>query len=251
MTTFSRRLLSSTIALTLTLGLVACNSADDAEAELVGEPIAAIAAPEGQQWTDTVQVTERGGYLQGNPAAPIKLIEYGSLTCPACAAFAGDAAEPLRANYVNTGRVSFEFRSIVIHGPLDLVLTRLIGCGPKEAAQPLADQIWANLATIQQNAYANQPAFEAALQLPEDQRFVALANVAGLYDFFAARGLSEDQARTCLADFSEMKRLADLSQTYAEDDGVSRTPTFTLNGRMMDESSWTAVEAALQRAGAR
>ena len=107
MTTFSRRLLSSTIALTLTLGLVACNSADDAEAELVGEPIAAIAAPEGQQWTDTVQVTERVGYLQGNPAAPIKLIEYGSLTCPACAAFAGDAAEPLRANYVNTGRVSF------------------------------------------------------------------------------------------------------------------------------------------------
>ncbi len=31
-------------------------------------------------------MTDSDGYLLGNPDAPIKLIEYASLTCPACAA---------------------------------------------------------------------------------------------------------------------------------------------------------------------
>ena len=123
--------------------------------------------------------------------------------------------------------------------------------GPKESAVPLADQIWAKLPQIQQQAYADQASLERALNLPEGERFVAFADVAGLYDFFAARGISRDQAATCLADFEEMKRLAELSQSYANDDNIRGTPTFLLNGNQLSETSWEAVEAALQRAGAR
>lgn len=238
------------LAAPLALGLAACGSSQETAAP-AGEPVAAVPAPAGQSWRETVQVTERGGYLVGNPDAPIKLIEYGSLTCPACAAFSVSGSEPLLENYVNSGRVSYEFRSFVIHGPLDLVLTRLIGCGAPEAAVPLADQLWANLATIQQTAYADQNALEASLQLPENQRFVAFAQQAGLYDFFAARGLSREQAATCLGDFEAMKRIAEMSQSYGRDDGINSTPTFLLNGAKFDETSWQGVEAALQRAGAR
>lgn len=246
----ARRFLAPTLLGALAFTLAACDSAEDEDAALVGEPIAEIAPPEGQQWTDTVTVTEDGGYALGNPEAPIRLVEYGSLTCPGCAAFSAAAARPIAEDYVSTGRVNFEFRSFIIHGPLDLVLTRLIGCSAPEAAHPLSEQIWANLPAIQDRAYANQGALEQALQLPEDQRFVAFAEVAGLYDFFAARGVSEDQARTCLADFASLQRLADLSQGYSEN-GINRTPTFELNGRVIEESSWAGVEAALQRAGAR
>ena len=38
----------------------------------------------------TVVRTPAGGYRQGNPDAPVKLIEYGSRTCPTCARFAAD-----------------------------------------------------------------------------------------------------------------------------------------------------------------
>ena len=196
-------------------------------------------------------MTELGGYSVGNPDAPIKLIEYGSLTCPACAAFSTQGSVPLHEKYINSGRVNFEFRSFIIHGPLDHVLTRLIGCGSPEAAVPLADQIWANLGPIQQRAYQNQPALEAALGLPEDQRFVAFAEAAGIYDFFASRGLSTDQAKACLADFASLEKLANLSQRYANEEKVSKTPTFVLNGQEIEESAWDGVEAALQRAGAR
>lgn len=248
---FSRRSLTTSIAAALALSLTACGGGEDEAEALAGEPVAAVPAPDGQVWESVVSYTEKGGYLVGNPDAPIKLIEYGSLTCPGCAAFSRDAARPLMDEYVNTGRVSFEFRSFIIHGPLDLTLTRLIGCASNEAAVPLSDQIWANLGEIQNRAYSDQAALERALQLPEEQRFVAFGELTGLYDFFAARGVSEEQARTCLADFSSLEELATLSQGYANEDGITSTPTFVLNGSKLTEARWAGVEAALQRAGAR
>lgn len=249
--TLLRRIALATLAAPLALGLAACNSGTEADGGLSGEPVAEVAPPEGKTWSDVVTVTDMGGYAVGNPNAPIKLIEYGSLTCPGCAAFSAQASVPLHEKYINSGRVNFEFRSFIIHGPLDLVLTRLIGCSSPEAAVPLADQIWANLGPIQQRAYQDQGAMEAALALPEDQRFVAFAQATGVYDFFAARGISADQAKTCLADFASLEKLANLSQRYANEENITKTPTFVLNGQIIDESSWDQVEAALQRAGAR
>ena len=161
------------------------------------------------------------------------------------------ASEPLMNDYVDSGRVNFEFRSFVIHGPLDLALTRLVDCGTPEQAVPLADQVWANLPTIMQPLQERGPQLEAALNLPEDQRFVAFADTAGLLDFFAARGVSRDQARTCLADAGRLSEIADVSETYGTQDDITQTPTFVLNGKKLDDTSWTAIEAALQRAGAR
>jgi len=239
------------LAAPIALALASCGSGADETGEIAGEAIAAIPAPDGTEWRDMVTVTDMDGYMIGNPDAPIKLVEYASLTCPTCARFAEEGMEPLVSEYVNSGRVSFEFRSFVIHGPLDLALTRLVDCGTPEQAVPLADQVWANLPTIMQPLQERGPQLEAALNLPEDQRFVAFADTAGLLDFFAARGVSRDQARTCLADAGRLSEIADVSETYGTQDDITQTPTFVLNGKKLDDSSWTAIEAALQRAGAR
>ena len=45
--------------------------------------------------------------------------------------------QQLRDDYVNSGRVSYELRSVPLHGTIDLVLSRLLECAPKEAAHPL------------------------------------------------------------------------------------------------------------------
>lgn len=242
-----RLFLASTIALALT----ACNAETTGEAAPEGEAIAAIAAPAGSSWGQSVLRTEQGGWQVGNPDAPIKLIEYGSLTCPACAAFSVEGAAPLHAEYIESGRVSYELRSFMIHGVVDLLLTRLLECAPATAAVPLADQVWANLDAITGGVQANGAAVEAALQLPENQRFAAAAEAGGLTAFFAARGISADQSRQCLADSAAAEALAEKTQAAAEADEVTGTPTFFLNGARVDGTSWTVVEAALQRAGAR
>jgi protein-disulfide isomerase len=244
------RLFSLCLAALAPLMLAACGG--DATADgASGEPLPIVAPPAGTTWAVKTTVTDRGGYLVGNPDAPIKLVEYGSLTCPACARFSEEGMKPLMETYVNSGRVSYEFRSFIIHGPLDLALTRLIGCTAPEAAVPLADQIWANLGPIQQRAFANEAALNDLSKFPENERFVRFGEVTGLYEFFAARGISADQARTCLGDFASLEKLSKNSESYATEDKIQSTPTFVLNGTKLDASSWADLEPKLQRAGAR
>lgn len=245
-----RHLVFALCAAPLALGLAACGSGDETGLP-AGEAVAQVAAPAGQQWTDVVAITPEGGWLAGNPEAPIKLLEYGSLTCPVCAAFSTAGMEQLREKYVNSGRVSYELRSLPVHGAVDLVLTRLLECAPKEAAHPLAEQLWANNAAVLGPIQENAAAIEQAMGLPENQRFIAYADRGGLLDFLAARGISRDQGAQCLSDAAAIKALAERLQAQADKDQITGTPTFFINGSRMDETGWAPVEAALQRAGAR
>ncbi len=250
MTTF-RRITLATLAAPIALGLAACSGSETPEGEVAeSAAIAAIAAPAGQQWSDTASVTEFDGYVIGNPDAPVKLVEYASLTCGACAAFSTDASEILRTKYVNSGVVSYEIRN-QIHNGIDLVIARMVRCGQPESFHPLAEQVWANLPALLERAQANPPALDAAMQLPENQRFVGVAQAAGLMEFFAARGISVDQASTCLADNASVQAIAERSEKQSTEFNVNGTPTFFVNGSNLGSLTWSGLEPMLQRAGAR
>ncbi len=244
------RISLAALALPLTLALAACGSETTAEGSPAGEPIAAIPAPEGQAWVDTLSVSPDDGYVMGNPDAPIKLIEYGSLTCGACAGFAGEATATLKEKYISSGVVSYELRNLV-RGPDDLVLATLVRCGADEGYHPLSEQVWGNLNEILQPIYSNQEAAQQAMALPPEQRFAAFANTFGLTDFFAARGISRDQAQACLTNVEEVTAIAERSQKQAEELGVTATPTFFINGNNIGNQSWTTLEPMIQAAGAR
>ncbi|MFN2101154.1 thioredoxin domain-containing protein [Altererythrobacter sp. MF3-039] len=247
-----RKIALATLAAPLALGLAACGDATDAASGEIaeGEVVAPVEAPEGTQWVDQVVRTDADGYMLGNPDAPIKLIEYGSLTCGACANFAMTGLESLKTEYINSGRVSFELRN-QIHNGLDLILSRMVRCGAPESFHPLSDQVWLNLQPLMQGAQNNPQALDQAMSLPEDQRFVAAAQAAGFYDFFAARGVSVDQAQSCLADFASVEQIAENSRTQSDELNVTGTPTFIVNGVNVGTHNWASLEPILQRAGAR
>lgn len=243
--TNTRSLLKLTLAAPFALALAACGGGADDE----GDAITAIAAPDGASWGDTVTISEEDGYVLGNPDAPIKLVEYASHTCGGCANFAATAKDNIK-EYVATGVVSFEQRNLV-RDPIDLTIATLVRCGAKENMQPLSDQAWAALNDTFANVQQNSAAYEAAGNMPTEQRFAAIADAAGLTEFFAARGLSSDQQRSCLTDTSVIERIANNSSEQAQELGINSTPTFLLNGNRIDGISWDDVEIALKRAGAR
>lgn len=246
-----RRITVMTLAAPIALALAACGDSGAADGEIAeGDPIAAIAAPDGQNWADTATISEYDGYVMGNPDAPIKVVEYASLTCGACAAFSADASEPLRDKYVKSGVVSYEIRNQV-HNGIDLALARLVRCGQPESFHPLAEQVWSNLNAVMERAQANPAALEAAMSMPEDQRFVAVGEASGLFDFFAARGISRDQASACLADNASVQAIAERSEKQSDEFSVTGTPTIFVNGSRVEGTSWNDVEPLLQRAGAR
>jgi protein-disulfide isomerase len=238
--------LAATIA---SLALASCSKQEEGGAGLTGAQIAKVAPPAGKAWSDIAAKTVEGGYLMGNPNAAIKLIEYGSLSCPACAQLGKTGFPKLISEYVNSGRVSFEFRSFAIHGQ-DVPLNTLAECGAPEAFIPLAEQIYQNFDALNDSVMKGQEQAQKAMSLPENQRFVAFAQATGLTDFFAARGLAKDQANACLADISRATAFAARTEKFSKD-GVNQTPTLMVNGNKVDGGTWVDLEAALQRAGAR
>ena len=239
------------LAAPLALALAACGGgAEETTGAIEGEAIAAIPAPEGSSWLEVASKTDEGGFIIGNPDAPLKLVEYASHTCGACAYFAETGSEPLLNNYVQSGVVSFEIRPF-LRDPLDVTISTLAQCGAPESFHALSDQAWASLEQFGQNLQSNGAAYEAAMQAPPEQRFVSLAQTAGLIDFFAARGLSADQARACLTDTDNITQIANTSSEAGTANNITGTPTFFLNGRRLEENQWQGIEPILQAAGAR
>lgn len=234
----------------MALALASCGDApEDPEVAEVAA-IAPISAPDGQNWTQMYSESPEGGYVMGNPEAPIKLVEYASHTCPHCADFAADAAEKIRDDYVASGRVSYELRN-QIHDPIDLTFSTLARCGGASTFQPLSEQGWKDLAGFFEKVQGNQSAYEAAMQQEGGARMVGIAQATGMLDWFAARGLNEDQAKTCLNDQAKVEAIVKNSQDQSEKLDVTGTPTFFINGRNLGTLTWPELEANLQNAGAR
>ena len=251
--TMLRRLTWATLAAPLALALVACGSKNEATTGAPsGGPIAAVPPPAGQMWSNVVSATPEGGVLMGNPNAPLKLVEYGSLSCPHCAKLANDGMKTLEEKYVNSGRVSYEFRSYVIHGSIDVALTMLARCGDVSTFFPMIEQLYATQDQWIARAEQGNAAAQAAGNLPPAQRFPALADAFGLTDWFAARGISKDQAHACLAKPDDAQAIAKRTQDWYQNQGIDSTPTLYLNGqKLVNVAEWEQLEPALQNAGAR
>jgi protein-disulfide isomerase len=70
-------------------------------------------------------------------------------------------------------------------------------------------------------------------------------------DFFAARGISKEQAAACLADTAKATTLANASTEQGEKYKIEGTPTFIINGAKLDANTWPLVKAELEKLGAR
>src|SRR5919112_6429232 len=99
--------LSGAVAL---VAIAGCNSKPGDAATNTQVKLEQVAPPKGGDWSQVVNPTSANGFVMGNPNAKVKLVEYGSLTCPHCAEFDEKAVPALIDKYVKSGQVSWEFR---------------------------------------------------------------------------------------------------------------------------------------------
>jgi protein-disulfide isomerase len=214
-------------------------------------PVAAAKPPAGTNWLDTVSATPEGGCVQGNPNAPVKLIEYGSRACPYCAKFDAEGVPALRAGPIAAGKLSYEFRDYPVHGALDLAPTLLGHCVEPAAFFPMLDQMMA----AQPQLLADEQAIGKQLQSMQNatpqQIATALGEKLGYLDFVKQRGVPEAKARACLADQKGYDLIATRKDAADQQYNISGTPTFIVNGTVArDVSDWTALQPVLKAAGA-
>ena len=232
----------------------ACNAekAGNKNAAAASGPITPVAPPKNGDWTTVVSQTAEGGFLMGDPNAKVKIVEYGSLTCPHCAEFDETGAKPLNENYVKSGKVSYEFRNFV-RDPFDVAASLVARCGGPASFFGLTRGFYADQRDwVGKIQAADQTKMQNIQNLPPNQQFVELAKVAGFQDWAAMRGLPAEKTNACLANQAEVDRLVQMQNDAVSAYDIPGTPGFLLNGEWvkMDHSStvWTPLETRIKGA---
>ena len=242
------RLVLTGAALGLALTLTACGGGGG-EGEAPSAPVANVPPPAGQAWSDVVSESPQGGIVMGNPNAPVKVVEFASMTCGACARFAEEGFPKLVDDYVKSGRVSFEMRNFV-RDPADLAAAMLARCNGPAPFFPLSEQMFASQAEWLGRLQSMPPALQQQLQTAEPAQAVrTLADQAGLVQFVQQRGVAAEKAQACLADQASLQKLVDMGATATREHDVTGTPTFLINNRKVeDAANWGALEPKIRRA---
>jgi protein-disulfide isomerase len=196
-------------------------------------------------WHATVAVSERAHTI-GNPAAEVTLTEFVSYSCPHCATFAMQGDPALQLAYIGTGKVKVEVRP-VIRNSVDTVATLLAQCGGSDRFMRnhsmfmLTQRNWLSVA---QRASQGQIARWTAADKPAARR--AIANDLGFYALMESRGYSRVEIDQCLSDNSKAERLEANTEADFEEFGVTSTPSFAIDGKLLDHvHEWQSLEAKL------
>jgi protein-disulfide isomerase len=208
-----------------------------------------VAAPRGGDWTHLVTPTPQGGFLMGNPNAKVHLVEYGSLTCPHCRAFDQEGVPTLLNTYVKSGQVSYEFRNYV-RDAFDLTAALIARCNGAKGFFPLADALYKDqpnwIAKIQAHSEDELKGLE---NLPANQQFVKSAQIAGLQQWAAMRGVPTAKSNQCLSNENNVNQLVQMtSDATTQYPDFRGTPTFILNGKMLDVGLWNELEPKIKAA---
>lgn len=216
-------------------------------------PKAPAKAPATHDWTRVVVMTPEGGFRMGNPAAKVKVVEYGSLACPHCRHFEETGYKPLVDKYVRTGQVSYEFRNLLLNGP-DIAVSLLTRCSGAANFFPMSEVVYANQPQwedrIQKAVNGLSDAQKAEMEkMTDQQRIVRYAELGGLQQLGARFGVTPARARQCLSDPKALERLLAMTAA-ANKGGVDHTPTFFVNGKVTDAATWEQLEPLIRQTGA-
>ena len=206
---------------------------------------AAGPAPRRGDWNATVAVTPSGSHTVGNPAAPVKLTEYVSYTCPHCSVFEKEADGAMRLAWVAPGKLQIEVRNLV-RDPIDMTVAMLTNCGPaskfflNHAAFMRSQATW-----ITPMSTASESQRQRWTGRDNLTRFRAIASDFHFYDIMATRGYSRVAVDRCLADNAMATRLAAMTQA-AVTSGVNSTPSFAIDGVVLAGThAWSQLEPQL------
>lgn len=208
---------------------------------------ARAAAP--ADWASRIAATPQGGILIGNPDAAVKLVEFGSLTCPHCRHFHETGFPVIRARWLSAGKVSFEYRPFSLNG-VDLMAGMLLQCQAAPQAWALVNRIYARQDELMTPFTQIPEAERTRIQgLPPEQVGPAMAVAGKLPEFAAAAGIARARYDACLAAKPGMDRLMAIRADAVQAHNLQGTPSFLINGKLQtDVFDWPALEPLLTAA---
>jgi protein-disulfide isomerase len=148
----------------------------------------------------------------GSPNAPVKAIEYFSLTCTHCAYFGTVTMPKVKPNLVDTGKLQIIYRDF----PLDdvaLMAAQVARYLPADQYYPFIEALFAG-----QNDWAFAP---------------GLNYKQSIYKYAALAGMDQATYNAALADTKLRAFILNEQQVAEKTYNVNATPTFIINDKIM------------------
>lgn len=162
--------------------------------------------------------------IVGDPAAPITIIEYASITCGHCGRFHRDLLPEIKTKYIDTGIARLFVREFPLEG-IAAAAAMMARCAGHDKTYDVVDMLFQR----QQQWLRNKDMRDA---------FVAIAKE---FD------MDEATFDACLKDDGLLKRVAGVRKRATEDFGVRSTPTFFINGKpLVGPKSLAEFDAVIQ-----
>jgi protein-disulfide isomerase len=173
--------------------------------------------------------TPEGYAYKGSPDAAVTVIEYGDFQCPSCAAFATQQEAAIDQRYVETGKVRFIYHDFPLpqHDNAVIAAAAARAAGEQGKFWPMHDLLFARQRT-----------------------WSTSTNIQPLLSSYAeAIGLDRQAFEHVLTSEKYVSALQAARQQSGQR-GVQATPTFEVDGTLVDASQLqAAIDAALQAKG--
>ncbi len=191
-------------------------------------------------WHAEIERTERG-FLIGNPDAETELIEFISYTCGHCATFAREGESALDLALLAPGHMSVEVRP-VIRNAIDLTVSLLVACGDTDGFKNRHRMYMLGQAAWLAKASSAPQTQQAVWARGDRAARLNAAQALDLDDMLAARGTSMSEINTCLSDDEAALALIRNANADRDEFAVSGTPSFALDGELLNEvHNWGAL----------
>jgi len=174
--------------------------------------LGAIGAFGSAAWAETFSVLEleAKGPLDdipmGSATAPVTIIEYASMTCPHCAAFAVTTFPKLKEKYIDTGKVRYIMREYPLDG-LAAAAFLLARCAGPEKYYPLIETLFA-----------------------QQQKWAVKDPIPPLLAIAKQAGFTQQSFEVCINDKELLEKVQQVRNRGKEKFKVEATPTFYING---------------------
>ncbi len=150
----------------------------------------------------------------GDPNAPIHIIEYGDFQCPYCLQFWRETEPQLIEEYINNGTVYFEYRAFPIIGPESYYASEGAYCaGDQGKFWEYHDTLFTNWTGENVGDFTHEK----------------------LIQYADALALDMDAFEKCLSEGTH-KETVQQDQAEGEAANVQATPTFFINGHILEGS---------------
>jgi protein-disulfide isomerase len=142
----------------------------------------------------------------GSPNAPVTIIEYASMTCPHCAAFANTTFPKLKEKYIDTGKVKYIMREYPLDG-LAAAAFMLARCGGPDKYYPLIETLFA-----------------------QQQKWAVREPIPPLLAIAKQAGFTQQSFEKCINDKEQLAKVQQMRDRGSQKFKVDSTPTFFING---------------------